>query len=498
MGRIALSPRRPRQAGPWIALLLVLAGCRGETLRGGIDTLDPADTIVAIGVVDLRPGDVDPAVLPALVSAAEDAVHWTDARASGTGTAGALAVLDGRPALDQVRTPRDPASAWEDAGRRFEVHGIAPTLRSEPEASRALGADVAVVGNDLASFDPPPDGGVHALLVDPFATGTPPGPPAPGASRVEGLRWIDTDLVDRIDALREREGVHVLLYGIVRSPGRTRAAPFGPGRSDDPVASLTVPVLWWEPRTDARGARLDTPITARDPVSTILGRERRSAGQRWAVWFNAGGGGVALEVGERVLVHRGQGPFELRAVADGSAEGPDLADDEPSTATALADRFAEILFGRRPRAWIALRGSEAVDFVDLTVLTSAAVEPWALEDIDTVRDDHPRILRCNLAAEPRADGVVVELGWPPVPVEARITGSLDQASWLGPLVHLGQEARIWGRSTLRLEPWSRAFWTASSGTWPEAADSWWRDAPVGLHAIVTGDRNAPAPATWAD
>lgn len=492
MGRRALTPRPPGRIAVVLALLL-LAGCR-DAERTAAERFGPEDTLVAIGVVGLRPTDVDPATLPTLSTAAETAVRWTDVLASGTGTAGALAVLDGRPALDHVRRPRDPAVVWQRVGRGFTLHGIAPTLRSEPEAARALGADVALAGHDLTDFAPATDGGVHALLVDPFAHDA---RPAPGAARTEGLRWIDTQLVERIEELRARNGVHVLLFGIVRSPRRSLAPPFGPG-ADGPVAGLRVPMLWWAPEGEGGGHVVDTPITARDPLATVLGLEPRPTAERWATWFNANGGGVVLATADRALVHRGKGPLELFALDGGSVVGPDLADAEPATVDSLGTRLATILFGGRPRAWIAVRGSEAVDFVDLTVLTTAPVAPWALEEIDTVRDGHDRVFRVDLAAEPRADGVIVDLRWPPVPVEARITGAMAEASWLGPLVHLGVPRRNWGRSTLRLEPWSRAFWAAGAGSWPERADTWWRDAPVGLHAVVAGTASVPAPATWSD
>ncbi len=493
MERSALTSRTRGRIAPLLALLLLFAGCRDND-GSAAERFAADDTLVAIGVVGLRPGDVDRAVLPALAAAAGNAVRWTDALASGTGTAGALAVLDGRPALEQTRRPRNPAVAWERSGRGFTVHGIAPTLRSEPEAARALGADVTLVRRDLTQFAPPADGGVHALLVDPFADDA---PPAPGAARNDGLRWIDTDLADRIEALHARAGVHVLLFGIVRSPRRSLVPPFGPG-DDGPVAGLRVPMLWWEPRADGRGRVVDTPIAARDPLATILAQEPRPTRERWATWFNVNGGGVVVTTADRALVHRGKGSFELFALDGGSVVGPDLADAEPATVDGLGTRLAKILFGGRPRAWIAVRGSDAVDFVDLTVLTTAPVVPWALEEIDTVRDGHDRVFRVDLAAEPRADGVVVDLPWPPVPVEARISGAMAEASWLGPLVHLGVPRRNWGRSTLRLEPWSRAFWTASAGTWPETADTWWRDAPVGLHAVMAGTGEVPAPATWSD
>ena len=64
-----------------------------------------------------------------------------------------------------------------------------------------------------------------------------------------------------------------------------------------------------------------------------------------------------------------------------------------------------------------MRGSEAVDFVDFSLFAhmplSGRLVPWALEDIDNAWTPNDNAVRYSLGAEDRADGVVLDLGWPP-------------------------------------------------------------------------------------
>ena len=96
------------------------------------------------------------------------------------------------------------------------------------------------------------------------------------------------------------------------------------------------------------------------------------------------------------------------------------------------------------------------------------------------------------------DGVFLDLGWPPARFELRLDGPMAEASWLGPPVLLGEASTPWALGSLELEPWSYAFWLASAGTWPDAADTWWPTARVGMHVVIDGRSIAPTPADWSD
>ena len=443
-------------------LLATVSGCsttKRDSLPEGFElrvSLD-AFTWVVVGIEDLRPADLEAALADSTRRPPD--VTRPDVWISGTGIEAAASAVTFRPAIEHLRTPRRVAMGADDVS--LAVRGASASLRSAHGFTELFG-DVAVIDDDdLASLPITDDVHVQLVLLD-----------------------AEADLgavLDAIDAWSARvdDTLTVKVFGF-------------PSAIDDPRRDLRVPIyewqdvafdepivvdMTWKLHEALWGAHDPTPIRAAWP-----GPDDRRGG----VFASDG----ALSVWS--------GPEGFVFAAD-----PPAADTRQARA-ALTTGLADALFGGTPRAWIAVRGSEAVDFVDFSLFAhmplSGRLVPWALEDIDNAWTPNDNAVRYSLGAEDRADGVVLDLGWPPYRFEVRLTGALqdaiDEHGWLGTPMYLGPDATSWGFGALVVEPWSRAFWLASARAWPDAADDWWPTAPVGVHVMIDGAADAPAPATF--
>lgn len=411
--------------------------------------------VALIAVEDLRAEDVD-AALRANPSLRPPDVVRPAAWASGTGIEAVASAISGRPAIEYVRSPQRPLPPIGDLGPW--TRGVSSSLRSR------YGFDT-IFGNER---------GVHPVVRIGDVTDT----SLPRGTQVQLVMLdADTDIGSVLGLVTHwADGIdprwHVKLFGF-------------PGSVEDPAQDLRVPVYDWSPD----GAN-DTVV-----VEEVRGLPRALWGMAdrefvWAAWPGRGDreGGVFATDGTLSMWSDPEG-FVF------AADDPTV--DTPAARDALSGRLATELFGGTPRAWIAVRGSEVVDFVDLSLFghmpLTGRLEAWALEDIDTRWDPNENSARYSLGAEDLGDGVVLDLGWPPFQFEVRITGEFADGPWLGPPVHLGLDARSWGFRALRVAPFSRAFWLASSG-WPEDAATWWPDAPVGVHVGIRGTADTPVPA----
>lgn len=439
---------RPRRA---IALgfLLALGACATAPPSGLPRVFEPtAPPPIVVAVADLDAAAVD-AAIAAAGHRAPDLV-LTRVFASGAGVAAAVTPFGRRPALDVLLDPRPLALE----GRPVVLHGVSRSLRSRPAHRTIFDAAPIVTDDDLPTLGPRDDVAVPFVLLD---------------ATVDAAAVLDAIATWR----RSRDDdPTVVLYGF-------------PDRVGDPARDLFVPVYVWSSGADGV-ARVDS--TTHDLTGRFLDPLPSPDDDfRWAAWP----GGVFAR----------DGATSLRSTPEGFAYGGAGASD-PVARQALADRLAVTLFGGPPRVWIAVRGSEAVDFVDLSVFghmpLTSRLTPWALEDIDNVWAPNDNAVRYSLGAEGQGDGALLDLGWPPFRFELRLTGtlkdSLAEHGWLGTPMYVGAPPTLQGFDTLVVEPWTRTFWRASAGNWPARADDWWPGAPAGVHVGIDGGADAPAPA----
>jgi hypothetical protein len=79
-----------------------------------------------------------------------------------------------------------------------------------------------------------------------------------------------------------------------------------------------------------------------------------------------------------------------------------------------------------------------------------------------------------------------------------VRGEMREASLLGIGMHAGSASRAIGIGSVRLAPFTRAFWRAAAGGWPVRADGWWEGAAVGVHLVISDQAAAPLAAVWED
>jgi len=454
---------RPRALVMTLALLVLAAGCdRRPDLRthlGAIARDQGSDDvrIVLVAIEDLHTADIENALREYPGLRRPDVVRAA-AWATGTGIEAVASALSGRPAIDHVRSPQRLRPAVE--GFSFTTRGVSPSLRSrfgfEPIFGNEPGGHLLVHDGAIHAISPPRGPAINLVMLDADTE--------LAALLVSVIHWADT----------MEPGWHVKLIGF-------------PSAIEDPARDLYVPVYDWAPRGSGETVVVDAPQS----LTTALWGTKEHAGFRWAAWPESRGtrGGVFATDG-RLSVWSDLDGFVFAA--------EDTVGGTPAARVDLTTRLADELFGGSPRALIAVRGSETVDFVDLSVFghqpLAGRIAPWALEDIDTVWEPNANSARFSLGAEDRGDGVVLDLGWPPFRFEARLTGEFAQGSWLGAAMYTGRSARSWGFRAIQVEPFSRAFWLASAGGWPEMAAGWWPDAPVGVHVLIDGKADTPVPA----
>lgn len=459
-----------------------------------VESEDPV--VIVIGVVDLRASEL--AVLPRLQQALQGGTQWTDALSAGAGAAAALALVDGRAPLTHLREPGvEQRAEWD-----LRVLEVAATLRSEPEwvDARLQGVVIRHARAPLPSLDDLPAGRVcRVLLLDPFSHEVPPLRPRPGDPDGAGRAWLEEDLAGWITA--QRAGplagrLHVVLTGIPRAPARDQRARALPGGGPVPQA-LQVPLVWATPHTTVT-ERSPEPVLVHELLARALGAATTATPWRWSAWWSDHCGGMYVE-----LPATDRWPA-ARAWID--ERGGWTAVEGEALAARQAELDAATLrlgFGSTtpPRLWCALRGSEEIDFVDLHVVADgidSMLTGWALEDIDIVRTGTPRVSTLALAAEPRGDGALIELPWPPRAIEVRLGDELQDSGVFGASYFAGESSRAVSLGNVRLAPFTRNFWRAASGAWPARADDWWPDAAVGVHLILSTQEAGPEPASWVD
>lgn len=459
--------------------------------------------VVVIAVVDLHATHLP--ALPSLDRALTGATRWSDAMSGGAGAAAALSLIDGRVPLDHLREPGEVLERAQRADWQVEVLGVAATLRSEPEWVDAGLSHVPVraARAPLPSLDGLPAGRQwRVLLLDPFSRNEDPLRPRPGEQNPAGRAWLEEVLAPWIVAQRTgplAARLHVVLTGIPRAPLRDQRARAMPGGGSVPDA-LHVPLVWAGPNRIP--ATIDAPTLVHACIAASLGRAASPApvARRASAWWSDHCGGVYVELPATAHAPAAGAWIDERGIwspAEGSADALAARRTEFDAAS-LAYGFDA---GSRPRLWCAVRGSEEIDFVDLSLVgdgLDSTLTGWALEEIDHVREATARVHTFSLAAETRGDGAIVELPWPPLPIEIRVGSGLNDSGIAGVEFHAGAATRSVGLGSLRLAPFTRVFWRAASGAWPDSTDTWWPTAPVGVHVIVSTQRETPVAATWED
>lgn len=444
--------------------LVALAGCSTRKEGHVVQIVPLADvTMIAVGVEDLRAEDMDRALASGAGPAPDQ--YFANRWAKSTGLLAAAAALDLRTPLAILREPR---RIDEIAGLDLELAGVSPRLRSAHLFDQLFASAHVIDDTEELSELPFHDGlPVRAFLLD-----------------------SSTDLEALLRAIRgwyaeTERTLFVTVFGF-------------PRRIEDPRRDLKVPVYSWSP-----GEVQETFVREdRSPLSVGSGNGISADGSEHWLDGTPSDFQTAAWPGEgdaRGGVFATNGALSMWSEAEGFVFHEDVAGaDTPTAREELSTRLATELFGGVPRAWIAVRGSEVVDFVDLSVFghmpLTGRVTPWALEEIDTVWEPNANSVRYSLGAEDLGDGVVLDLGWPPFAFEVRLAGALSGGHWLGAPMYVGADATSWGFRALKVEPFSRAFWLATAGGWPKDADAWWPDAPIGVHVRIDGTADTPVPA----
>ncbi|RKZ05469.1 hypothetical protein DRQ32_12425 [bacterium] len=395
-------------AGRWTLLLIAcatLGAC--ATLPRASDPAQKRTLIVA--VVGLTHDD------PILDTLSGRHTRAENVLATGMGATALFELLDGRPALEQLRYPADPMAWARQTGEELRIDALDPAIISAPEWARAgLAAQTTAL--------PDPNGYATWQVI---VTGR----ENVGAQVLQD--WLD--LADH--------NTLVLVAGIPRAPRRDlRRAPGG--AADESWNSLRVPVL-------ARGRDVQNlKLSGRQTLGTVLadlrGQDSRTQQRRLAHWWNHYGGGILVDEAGAVAV----GGSDRDAVWIDPAKAAGSADSVVADASPTGDLL------------ILVRGSTDADLTSLELLTGTRPEwsPWGLESIDQIDHTSPRYLRIDLAAEPEGDGILLH-DWSTEFVEIRVNITLEEAPLAGTPVRDAGNGKWLGVDSLGLYPWSRNWWT---------------------------------------
>jgi hypothetical protein len=439
----------------WVLILIAAqtgAGC-GLVVAPDPGDISPAASVLLIGIIGLDTQDSLLGGLPPATRIAHDVL------ATGRGSAAALALLDGRDAIDQLRAPGDPLAWAAASGLPVRVDVLDRSLISEPEW--VASGIRATVRDSLPATG---QRGLHVIFLPRHAL---------QPKRIAGLI---TEALDRGCGL-------VILTGIPTAPSRTQRRRVG-GGLEEARTQHQVPLLVWGKR--ANQVAVDGRLQPGNTLGFMRNEFRGKSRLRIARWWNSLGGGLLVDNGRWVAF---AGDNQSPVLIDIQNPDENLASLNPGLADsliALAAPHGDLM--------ILIRGSRDADLatVELLLDTSPAYSPWGLEPIDAI--DHPtlRYLVLSLAAEAQGDGIVLE-DWSGHTVDVRINPRLEDAPLIGTPIRDAVSGQWLGVDALRLGAWSRDFWRLRGST-DFDPDSWWTSTMAGVDLLwVNADAELPVP-----
>jgi hypothetical protein len=425
----------PDSARATLGRVLLLALGLTAACGTGLST-DPAEDgpLLLVAVTGLRADD------PVVSRALPAVQRSSDTVASGTGASAVLELLDGRPALEQLREPANPFAWTSNQLWSAQVDVMDPSVRSAPEWVHAH-----LDWQFVEEFPQPAAADLHVVVVP--------------RSRIDDEALLAL--------LTPRPGPGVIVVGIPERP-----TPFDD--AEQVLSTFQVPVLTNGSQPAVRDAR-----TLADVLAPLRGEVRRPA-ERLAHWWDSRGGGVLVErPGGWVVGGSSRTPVALGADVDAAATIDSAL--EPGSLLVM------------------IRGSEGADLTSMEVLSSveATWSAWGLEPIDTVHHASLRYLQLDLAAEPEGDGILIADAHLQK-IDVRLLSPLEDAPVIGAPIRDAASGRWIGIDGIRIQPWSRNYWTLTRRSNFDA-DSWWRRSSAGIDLLwVHGGTRPPAPVLFED